>query len=57
MPMEESAVRLKHLTEQNVKSENYAEGIDADGFFDKAFTRLVEKYQFKRYNEAHGFQC
>lgn len=54
MPMEESANRLNYLKEHDLKSETYKEGMDAEGFFNKAFNRLVEKYQFKKYNEAHG---
>ncbi|MCR5265643.1 MAG: hypothetical protein K6E29_03510 [Cyanobacteria bacterium RUI128] len=56
MPLEESAVRLNRLKEQELKSEVYKESMDAQGFFDKAFQRLSEKYQFKKYNEIRGIQ-
>ena len=54
MPKEESAVRLNYLKEHDLKSESYKESMDAQGFFDKTIERLVDKYQMKRYNEAHG---
>lgn len=57
MPLEESANRLNYLKEHDLKSNAYKEGMNADGFFNKAFNRLVEKYQFKRYNEAHGINA
>ncbi len=56
MPLEESANRLNYLKENDLKSASYKEGIGVDGFFDKTFNRLVEKYQFKRYNEARGIE-
>jgi len=54
MPIEESTIRLNQLREKDLKSEAYKESINADVFFDKTFERLIEKYQFKKYNEAHG---
>lgn len=56
MPMEESAARLNYLKENDLKSTMFKEGMNAEGFFEKTFTKLVDKYQMKRYNEAHGIQ-
>ena len=54
MPIEESSARLNYLKEHELKSDFYKETMTAEGFFEKTFTRLVEKYQFKKYVEAHG---
>lgn len=55
MPMEEAASRLRYLADNDLKSAKY-KGMDAERFFEKALDRLVEKFQFKKYNEAHGIK-
>lgn len=55
MPMEEAAARLRYLADNDLKSAKY-KGMDAERFFEKALDRLVEKLQFKKYNEAHGIK-
>lgn len=53
MPIEESANRLHHLKTNVLNIAEYS-GMDANRFFDTSFSRLVEKFQFKKYNEAHN---
>lgn len=55
MPLEEAATRLKNLADKDLKSASY-KGMDAQTFFDKSFSRLMEKIQFQRYNEASGMK-
>ena len=54
MPLQESANRLNYLKEQDLKNYTSTEGMNNELFFEKTFSRLVDKYQMKRYNEAHG---
>lgn len=56
MPLEESANRLNLINEKFVNDNKYSEALDVTKFFEKTFRRLVEKYQFKRYNKAHGIK-
>lgn len=56
MPLEESANRLNLINERFVNDDKYNEALEVTKFFEKTFRRLVEKYQFKRYNRAHGIK-
>lgn len=56
MPLEESANRLNLINKEFTKDEKFKEALEITKFFEKTFTRLVEKYQFKRYNLAHGIK-
>ena len=56
MPLEESAIRLRHFADFDLKSCGVTDSKDADRFFEMTFNRLVEKYQMKRYNQAHGIK-
>lgn len=55
MPIDEAATRLRYLADNDLKSASY-KGIDAEAFFEKSLQRLVEKFQFKKYNEAHNIK-
>ena len=56
MPLEESANRLNLINKEFTTNEKFKEALETTKFFEKTFTKLVEKYQFKRYNLAHGIK-
>ena len=54
MPIEESANRLNLIVESSFKDNKFKDALETTDFFGKVFRKLVEKYQFKRHNIAHG---
>ena len=54
MPIEESANRLNLIVESSFKDDKFKDALETTDFFGKVFRKLVEKYQFKRHNIAHG---
>lgn len=54
MPAEEAANRLNYIRYNDLLPGGVEKDMTPDMFFEKMFERLVEKMQFKTYNEAHA---
>lgn len=51
MPMEEAANRLNYLRHNELINCKAPKDMTPDEFFEKSFEKLVEKFQFKKYND------